>query len=373
MIPSAASNSSQLSSPAVKTALPFLLPAVAVLSSCRAIHFYAQGAAGQWEIMHKARPVELVCQDPETQPAVKERLARVQELRTWAARELALPAARQYDRYTDLGRPYVVWVVYAAPEFSVEPKTWWYPVLGKLQYRGYFSEAAAQREGGRLRARGWDVTVSGTGAYSTLGWLRDPVLNTFLHRSDAELAEVIFHELTHQRIYLSGDTDFNEALATAVGEAGARQWLRSQGRMAELAAYDRKLRLQRDAVAAVLETRARLGEIYTHEADEGPEHLRRRKAGAFARLQNRLQQLRTAAGVRSLRIPLTDWNNAALNTVAAYYDLLPGFERLLASCGGSIPAFLSRVEEMRAWSRGERREYILRMPGPESAARRPGN
>jgi predicted aminopeptidase len=342
----------------VKIALPLLLTAIVALTSCRAVHFYAQGAAGQWEIIHKARPVEQMRQDPDTPPAVKERLSLVQQLRGFAARELVLPADRQYDRYTDLGRPYVVWVVYAAPEFSVEAKTWWYPVLGHLKYRGYFSEADAQREGDRLRARGLDVVVAGTGAYSTLGWLRDPVLNTFLHRSDAELAEVIFHELTHQRLYLKGDTDFNEALATAVGEAGARQWLRSQGRHAELAAYERKLRLQRDAVAAVLRTRAELAEIYTHDADEGPAHLRARKAEAFSRLRARIRHLRAASGALASRLPAMEWNNATLNTVAAYYELLPGFERLLSQCGNSIPRFLQQVEAMKSWSKDERRDHI---------------
>jgi len=337
----------------VKIAPLLLLPAVAVLSSCRAVHFYTQGAAGQWEIIRKARPVEQVQGDPATPPAVKERLALVQELRAYAAHTLALPADRQYDRYTDLGRPYVVWVVYAAPEFSVEAKTWWYPVLGHLKYRGYFSEADAQREGRRLRAHGCDVTVAGTGAYSTLGWLRDPVLNTFLHRSDAELAEVIFHELTHQRLYLKGDTDFNEALATAVGEAGARQWLRSRGRLTDLAAYERKLRHQRAAVAAILRTRAELAETYARHAGESPPQLRARKAAAFARLEARLRALRTAAGIRASRLPPVDWNNATLNTVAAYYELLPGFERLLAGCRGHIPAFLTRVEEMKLRSTKE--------------------
>jgi predicted aminopeptidase len=342
----------------VKIAIPLLLTVLAALSSCRGVHFYAQGAAGQWEIIHRARPVAQVRQDPDTPPAVRERLGIVEELRTYAARALALPAERQYDRYTDLGRPYVVWVVNAAPEFSVEARTWWYPVLGHLKYRGYFSEADAQREGQRLRARGYDVVVAGTGAYSTLGWLRDPVLNTFLHRSDAELAEVIFHELTHQRLYLKGDTDFNEALATAVGEAGARQWLRSQGRHAELTAYERKLRLQRAAVAAVLQTRAELAEIYTHEADDGKQRLRVRKADAFARLRARLRQLRAAAGGRSTQLPVMEWNNATLNTVAAYYELLPGFERLLAQSGNSIPRFLEQVEAMKSWSKEKRREYI---------------
>jgi predicted aminopeptidase len=341
--------------------LRLLLPVAALaLTACRTVHFYTQAAAGQWEIMRKARPIAEVMHDCSgASIAVKHRLALVQELREFAARELGLPADKQYDRYTDLGRRYVVWVVAAAPEFSVEAKSWWYPVLGHLKYRGYFSESDAQREGDRLRALGYDVDVSGTGAYSTLGWLRDPVLNTFLHRSDAELAEVIFHELTHQRLYLKGDTDFNEALATAAGEAGAKQWLRSKGRLADLEKYERKLRLQRSLVAAALRTRAELAEIYAHHADEAPEQLRVLKAAAFARLSAEAHRLRDTAGVSTPPSPSRKTNNATLNMLAAYYAMLPGFERLFAECGHSVPAFLARVEQMRSLPKAERRALVL--------------
>lgn len=341
--------------------LRLLLPVTALaLTACRTVQFYTQAAAGQLEIMRKARPIPDVMNDCfGASTEVKARLALVQELREFAARELGLPAEKQYDRYTDLGRRYVVWVVAAAPEFSVEAKSWWYPVLGHLKYRGYFSESDAQREGDRLRALGYDVDVSGTGAYSTLGWLRDPVLNTFLHRSDAELAEVIFHELTHQRLYLEGDTDFNEALATAAGEAGAKQWLHSKGRLTDLEKYERKLRLQRSLVAAALRTRAELAEIYTHHADEGPEQLRSLKAAAFARLSAKARRLRAAAGASTPAAPAKRANNATLNTLAAYYSMLPGFERLLAECDHSVPSFLARVEQMQHMAKAERRALVL--------------
>ena len=330
-----------------------------LLPACRAVHFYTQAAAGQWEIMRKAQPLAAVMHsDGGATTAVKERLALVQELRAFAACELHLPAEKQYDRYTDLGREFVVWVVYAAPEFSVEAKTWWYPLLGHLKYRGYFHEADAQEEAARLRAQGYDVLVGGTEAYSTLGWLRDPVLNTFLHRSDAELAEVIFHELTHQRLYLQGDTDFNEALATAAGQAGARQWLRAKGRLADLQQYERKLRLQRAIIAAILRTRAALQETYARHAGESAPRLRALKSAAFTRLHQEAVRLRTAAGLTERHAPSL-LNNALLNSVAAYYSLLPGFERLLRHGGGSVPAFLQTVEGMKGLSKEARRAQVL--------------
>ncbi len=332
------------------------LTALAALTSCRAVHFYAQAAQGQWEIMRKARPLAEVQRSATTQ--VKQRLELVEELRAFAARELRLPAERQYDRYTDLERKFVVWVVNATPEFSVEAKTWWYPVVGELKYRGYFHEADAEREAARLRAQGYDVDVSGTEAYSTLGWLRDPVLNTFLHRSDAELAELIFHELTHQRLYLKGDTDFNEALATAAGEAGAKQWLRSKGRLADLEKYERKLRVERAIIAAILRTRSELGEVYAHHTGDGTERLRELKSAAFRRLRAEAGSLRERAGVKQRR-PLELLNNAGLNSVASYYDMLPGFERMLRKCGGSVPEFLRRMETMKPLSKEARRAQVM--------------
>jgi predicted aminopeptidase len=343
--------------PAAVVSISLALGAAA-LTSCRAVHFYTQAAQGQLEIMRKAEPVAQVQQDGDTPRAVKDRLRLVEELRTWAAAELKLPAEKQYDRYTDLKRKYVVWVVYAAPEFSVEAKTWWYPILGKLKYRGYFHEADAQREAARLRAKGYDVDVSGTEAYSTLGWLRDPVLNTFLHRSDAELAELIFHELTHQLLYLPGDTDFNEALATAAGEAGAKQWLRAKGRLGDLERYKRKLRLERTIIGAILRTRQELGEIYAHHSDEPGERLRELKNGAFHRLRAEAQRLREQAGVKQRRhSPLL--NNASLNSVEAYYSMLPGFERVLQECGGNIPEFLRQMEAMKGMNKEARRARIM--------------
>ena len=329
-----------------------------ILPCCRAIHFYTQGAAGQLEIMRNARPIPEVMNEcfGET-TMVRKRLALVQELREFAARELHLPADRQYDRYTDLHRKFVVWVVHAAPEFSVEAKTWWYPILGKLKYRGYFNEADAQEEGRRLRAQGMDVDVSGTEAYSTLGWLRDPVLNTFLNRSDAELAELIFHELTHQRLYLSGDTDFNEALATAVGEAGARLWLQSKDRLADLEIYNRRHRLQHDIISAMLRTREELSRLYAQHRHTPPDKLRALKTAALTRLRDEARRLRIAAGVRiPHRVPLL--NNAGLNSVAAYYELLPGFERQIEAVHGSIPAFLLRAEAMKPLTKEQRRALL---------------
>ncbi|MDZ4289706.1 MAG: aminopeptidase, partial [Prosthecobacter sp.] len=158
-----------------------LLPLV-LLGSCSTVQFYSQAIQGQSEVFDKARPVAEVKADPVTKLLLSQRLDVVAEMLTFAKKELHLPSKGQYERYTDLKRPYVVWVVYAAPEFSVEGKTWSYPFIGKLEYRGFFSEDLAEREAEKWRRQGMDVHVGGVSAYSTLGIFRDPLLNTFIGR-----------------------------------------------------------------------------------------------------------------------------------------------------------------------------------------------
>ena len=336
-----------------------------LLSSCSTVGFYAQALKGQSEIMRKARPVEEVLADAQTPAKVKEKLTTVKNMLTYAQTNLELPAQGQYDRYAHLGRRHVVWVVFAAPELSLQARQWWYPLVGTVKYRGFFREALAEAEAEKLGKQGLDVYVGGVEAYSTLGYLKDPLLNTFLGRDDANLAELIFHELTHQRIYLAGDTDFNEALATVVGRAGTRRWLKAQGRWKELARYEKEILVEQAFVEEVLKTRQELQAIYNQP--QGSEEIQRRdKQKAFQNLKLRLQAMNRRHG-GSLKIDR--WfekpvNNARLNTLATYYDLVPDFEAVLTECRGDIPQFLRRMEELKPLTQAERRARIHLRPAP---------
>lgn len=340
-----------------------ILLSLCLLASCRTVSFYTQAARGQWQIASRARPIEEVLGSHGTSAVLRSRLEVVQELRAFATTELRLPADEQYDRYCDLGRKFVVWVVYAAPEFSVEGKKWWYPLVGSLKYRGYFNEQEAEEEAARLRKAGFDVFVGGVQAYSTLGWFRDPVLNTFLSRSDAELAELLFHELTHQRLFISGDTDFNEAFATAVGAEGARRWLQTKGRLRELELYEANFKVERDFISLVLETRSRLGVIYLK--GNSKEELRRLKQAEFVRLRTEAEELKKKHGAG---LPVDRWfskpvNNARLNTLATYYDLVPVFEKLLEREGGDLERLFQRVSTLKSLSVDARRAALISAAG----------
>ena len=333
--------------------LPFL-----ALCACSTVQFYTQAISGQSEIWRKSRPNAEALADPTVAEHVKQRLRLIEELRKFAASDLHL-SKKSFGKYCDLKRPYVVWVVYASPEFSVEGKKWWYPLVGSLKYRGFFAEKDARQEVERLKKKGFDVFMGGVEAYSTLGYLADPVLNTFLHRSDDELAELIFHELTHAKVFIPGDTDFNEAFATANAEDGVRRWLRSKGDMHGLREYEDNLKKSRQSIDLMLRTREKLKVTYagTYPSVDAE---RIAKQQVFDGMLKEALAISPHTRIHINHAPKS-WNNARINTVATYYTMVPGFERLLKEKEGDLEAFHHAVASMRKLN-NEQRMKILGTP-----------
>jgi predicted aminopeptidase len=316
--------------------------------------YLLESAQGQLALMSKRKPIARIIADPGTPPTLKSRLEAVAEIRQFATRELGLPDNGSYRSYADVGRPYVVWNVVAAPEFSVEPKEWCYPIVGCVAYRGYFVESRARKFAAKLKAAGFDVAVGGVAAYSTLGHFDDPILNTMVGWDDVELASIIFHELTHQMIYLANDADFNEALATTVEEEGVRRWLMSLGRDADLERYRLEQERYLAVVALLNRTRAQLRALYASGIDR--ELMRERKAAAFAALRAAYASLKLEWGGHA---PFDAWfdgdvNNAHLASVATYFDCVPGLKRELAAAAGNLPAFYRRVRELAKLDQSKR-------------------
>jgi len=326
--------------------LALLMAIFPLLAGCETTKFYRQAVAGQIEILRKSRPIGKVMADPATSPKLRRQLAAVEEIRGFATSQLGLPGDGSYGKYADVGRKAVVWSLFAAPEFSLKAKTWRYPLLGELQYRGYFREDEAMALAAQLRSEGYDVHVGGVHAYSTLGWFHDPVLNTFVDYPDIDLAELIFHELTHRRLFRRGQTPFNEALATAVAEVGVRRWLAAHGRTEELKTYETRLVRRREFYAQIALTHAELERLY---ASNLPDELKRqRKSAALAELQERFRELRRRWGGSGqsewLSKPL---NNAHLVSVVAYHQHIPVFHQLLDECGGDLSLFFQRAASMK--------------------------
>jgi predicted aminopeptidase len=313
-----------------------------------------------------------------TEPRLKKQLQLLQDLRAFADKELKLPVDDHYQKYVDVHRPYIVWNVEAAPEFSMEPKSWWYPLVGSLEYRGYFSKLAAQHYAETLRKKGDDVYVGGASAYSTLGWFKDPVLNTFIFDPESDLAETIFHELGHQRVFARGDTDFNEAFATTVGEEGARRWLRAKGDTNAVERYEAELQRNDEFVHLIMDARQELETLYGDEKTEAgkikasrkpkdipPDRLRQRKKEVFERLQQRYSQAKANWGGNT---DYDDWfsrqlNNAQINSVAAYYDLVPGFMQLLKLNDADLEKFYNAAERLAKKPKKERQQWLRTLAG----------
>lgn len=352
---------------------------------CRTINYYGQAIKGQYQILANQHVIDELIFDPNTPPQLRDQLRLVMELRAFAESELDLPVDGHYRKYVDVKRRHVVYNIQAAPEFSLQPKQWWYPFLGKLDYRGYFSEADAKEYASILRDEGYDVYIGYVGAYSTLGFFKDPVLNTFVFDQEHDLAETLFHELSHQQVFASGDTDFNEAFATTVGEEGARRWIAARNDPELAARYREQLARTRQWVGIVMEARRELlalygdtldekGNVKATEAKSGVprEQLEREKAQVFRRLRERYAELKQSWDGEG---QFDAWfkrdpNNAQLNSIAAYYELVPGFERLLALNGNNLKKFYAEVERLSHMSQEQRHEWIrnlARSANPSSA------
>jgi predicted aminopeptidase len=295
--------------------------------------YYLHLAAGQLEMNRRREPIEEVIARPGTEASLRVRLELAARARDFAMSVLGLPDNGSYRTFADLGRRYATWNLFAAPEFSVVPKRWCFPVAGCVSYRGYFDERLATRAAARLRVRGFDVHVGPSIAYSTLGHLRDPVLNTMLGHGDAELAAFIFHELAHQAVYVPGDSDFNEAFATVVETEGLRRWFDQKARPAELDVFLSLRKKQQGAADLMVASRDRLAALY--ESGIADEPMREAKAAEFARLRESLESGGFSAG--------GDFNNARLVAVATYQRCVPALRAELDRLENDLPAFYSAM------------------------------
>ncbi len=199
------------------------------LASCASTTYYLQSVNGHIDVLMRKQPISEVLASKDTDEILQEKLEMVIDIRRFASEHLALPNNDSYTEYADLDRDFVIWNVFATPELSLEPRQWCFLFVGCLNYRGHYSNEAAIKYAEELEAQGYDVFVGGVTAYSTLGWFDDPVLNTMLRRDEFYLANVIFHELAHQKLYLKNDTAFNEAFAETVAQTGVKQWLDLRG------------------------------------------------------------------------------------------------------------------------------------------------
>lgn len=342
--------------PAARLALAALVLLAA--SGCQTLGYYAQAVGGQMEIWRKAQPVEALLRDPAIDPQLRARLERARVVRDFATRELDLPDNDSYRTYADLGRPFVVWNVFAAEAFSLQPRQWCFPVAGCVAYRGYFDERQAQDFAERLRAGNLDVFVAGVPAYSTLGWFDDPLLNTFVHYPEHELARLLFHELAHQVLYVAGDTTFSESFATAVEQEGMARWMAAEGTAEQRRDYEAMREYRQGFADLVADYRARLEALYRSALPDAEK--RSRKAAILADMRAAYLALKRSWGgfAGYDRFFEGELGNAHFVPVASYTELVPGFRRMLAGNGGDFARFFAEARALARLEPQARRTHL---------------
>src|SRR5262245_5519567 len=260
---SACSGSAKRALSRAKASLLLLVP-LAATPGCYLGHL----AVGQARLMGASRPIEDVIADPATPAALRERLAWIHEVRAFASR-LGLEVNEQYTRYVEWPGDRVVTTVVATPPGSLEPHTFWFPIVGSVPYKGYFELARAEAEAERLRADDYDVCMVPVRAYSTLGWFQDPITGPMLRGSDGVLVETLIHELVHATAYLPSEADFNESVASFIGEEGSVRFF-AETRGAQAAEQEReRIADNRKIAAAVLAFRHEVENLYASGAPEG--------------------------------------------------------------------------------------------------------
>ncbi|HEY3225774.1 MAG TPA: aminopeptidase [Planctomycetota bacterium] len=310
--------------------------------------YYLNQAAGQFDIVLNSRPLEEVYADPGLTETRARKLDLVQAARRFAEERLGLKPSRNYTTYFDTGRRAVTYVVSAVRPDAFVPYVWWFPVVGSLPYKGFFDRRDAEAEASALRAEGWDVCIGESAAYSTLGWFRDPVFSSMLAMSDASLASTVIHELVHGTIYASGQTDFNESLATFVGREGALQLLEERHGREAPEVREARSRFEDEALfdAFILDLYERLAALYSSSRTREEKLSEREQVFAGAREEYATLVPRFRTGVFR-RVSGPELNNATI-VAQVRYGRYNEFRRVFGRVRNSWPAFFAAVSAAAA-------------------------
>jgi len=358
-----------------------LIVGALALAGCSTVTYYAQAIGGQLNILARAEPIDEILdatpvhRAPPEAATLRSRLTTVLEIREFATSRLALPDNGSYREYVELDRDAVAWNVVVAPELSLSPRRWCFPVIGCVPYRGFFSLDRAREFADEQRRAGFDVRVATVAGYSTLGWFRDPIVSTQLRRNDIDLAALIFHELAHQKLYISNDAAFNESFATVVEKQGVQAWLGMQGSPERFGEWEISHRMQLDFVRFLGIYRERLKAVYASTEPDEARRLGKRKI--YSELRDAYPAWRTRWDNNSR---YDGWfadriNNAHLAGIDLYFRHVPAFEELFRRSGYDFARFYRAAGEIGRKQQAEREQLLAGlagnstvMPGKEKAA-----
>ena len=335
-----------------------LLGILLSISACSTLGYYAQSAKGHLELIQKQRPIPQLLNDPKLSPQRKKTLNLVQEIRQFAHERLKLPNNGSYTKFAELHRPAVTWNLVLTPRYSIVPAQWCFPLIGCIAYKGYFSKSRALREVTKFSQLPYDLYLAPSTAYSTLGWFKDPVVSPMLDQGIIITAETIFHELAHQQVYHKSDSDFNEAFATAVGQAGTRLWL-AEKHPENLAAYNNYLRKQQQFTQLLLDTIQELDQFY--QSEQTPQNYALGKQQRIQKLKSNYQKLKQSWQGDTRYDAWFDKpiNNARLALLGVYYQSVPHFAKQLQRHNYNFKAFYQEMNRLKHLSIEERKNYWL--------------
>jgi len=332
--------------------LIFIITLISI-SSCSSVRYYAQAIGGHTKLLLQREAIEKAIADSDINAETAGKLRLTESIRAFANKS-GLTTGDAYTTYVKTGQPYVVWNVFAAPEFSLSLKQFCFPIVGCTSYKGYFRKSAAEKASVKLSSEGLDVFVGGVAAYSTLGWFSDPILDSFLVRSESQLAALIFHELAHRQLYVKGDSQFNESFATAIERYLLQKWLVEEQRLQELAAFEAAIKRQHQMLHLVSEIKKELDVVYRQDA--ALEIRRQAKQDLFIELRERYQVIQEGwQGNEDYRSwVMSELNNAKLGTLTTYNNWVVSFNALLTEENGDIPAFIASAKRLARLDRDRR-------------------
>lgn len=341
-------------------AVAMVIASVTFLPGCAGPGYYTQAVSGHLSLMGDRQDIDTYLAEAANDDPLAERIRLARTIVRFAHSNLGLPAGQAYSEVVMTGQSALVWNVIAAPARSLAPKKWCFIVAGCVPYRGYYDRGDAQRFADRMRGKGYDVVTAPATAYSTLGWFDDPLLDTMLNGSDPALAGVLFHELAHRRLYVPGDTAFNESYASFVEVVGVRRWLSASGREAMIGPWTQQRAMSAQWRRLVDEYRARLATLYAIPQPVADSLAQ--KTETLAAMRTDYEQLRQA-----------DWdganpwqwffdagpNNAAFALVGQYEGGHCAFERLFESVDGDIEQFHRAAAGLAGQDSATRAEWLL--------------
>lgn len=339
-----------------------------LLPGC-SVGYVTRQSFSHMRVLAAREPVGKAVAEGRVPEAWRPALDTIEAAKTFGAAQVGLPTDDLYETIS-LVKPDPTWVVTAAARDALEPVTWWFPIVGRVAYRGYYDKADAEKFAAKLRADGFDVLLSPVDAFSTLGWFSDPIRPSMLDRDEADLANLVLHEAAHRVLYLKGQTDYNETFASFVGDEAALLYL------AERHAPDcepcRRVRDERlDAAgfeALVEEIAVRLTELYASDRTRDEKIRAREEIFAWGQ---------TAYGERSWRtrlyagFPTRPLDNAIILALRRYGSRRDLFDTLHERCGSDLRRSIAAIVGL-GWADLPRAERRSTSPADQLAARLAG-